>query len=110
MLRKSIEQKRKGSVLVEYGLLIAGIVLVSVVGIAVLGHKVADQFSLMAVIMPGAHADDNHPIAAANTLPFTADADGALVLDSTKLVDSAGKDRLQFVIGAGAGEKLIIDK
>src|SRR5438445_40443 len=110
MILHTQQTKRKGSVLVEYALLIAGIVLVSVVGISVLGHKTFSQFAIMAAIMPGAHADDNHPIAPAKTLPFTPDGDGALTLDSTRLVDPKGLDRMNFVIGAGAGESLIIDK
>ncbi len=103
------QRKRRGSVLVEYALLIAGIVLVSVVAIAVLGEKVTENFGLMAAIMPGAHADDNKPIAVGRTLPFTDDGTGKLVLDASKLVSSAGIDRTAKVIGAGAGESLVID-
>src|SRR5260221_11216396 len=106
MLMKPSQAKRKGSVLVEYALLIAGIVLVSVVAIAVLGHKVSDQFGLMAVIMPGAHIDDNKPIASGVDIPFTDNGSGALVLDKTKLTG----DRTIAIIGPGGAESLIVDQ
>jgi hypothetical protein len=110
MLLKPVQDKRKGSVLVEYGLLIAGIVLVCVVSISVLGMKTADQYAVLAAIMPGAHTPDNVPIAGANAIPFTDDGTGKLVLDSTKLVDPNGKlDRMAGIIGPGGGELLIID-
>jgi len=110
LMQKSQQKKRKGSILVEYALLIAGIVLVSVVAIAVLGHKVADQYGVMAAILPGAHADDNKPVAStAGVLPFVDDGTGKLVLDSTALVSAAGVDRTASVLGAGNGELLIVD-
>jgi uncharacterized protein (UPF0333 family) len=107
MLVKPVQKKRKGSVLVEYALLIAGIVLVSVVAIAVLGHKVSDNFGLMAVIMPGAHAEDNSPIASANTIPFEKNANGNLTLKTADLINN---DRVKSVVGAGAGETLIVEE
>jgi pilus assembly protein Flp/PilA len=110
MLKKPVQNRRRGSVLVEYALLIAGIVLVSVVAIAVLGHKTSDNFGVMAAVMPGAHVEDNVPIASANAIPFVSDG-SKLILDSTKLVDPNGAlDRMQGVLGAGGGEKLIIDQ
>ncbi len=109
MILHNGNKRRKGSVLVEYALLIAGIVLVSVVGISVLGHKTFSQFAVMAAIMPGAHTDDNKPIAHAETLPFTDDGTGKLVLDSKALVSAAGTDRTVTVLGAHGGELLILD-
>jgi hypothetical protein len=108
MLHKRV-LKRKASVLVEYALLIAGIVLVSVVAISVLGHKTFSEFAVMAGIMPGAHVEDNIPLAHAEMIPFTSDG-SKLILDSTKLVDQNGQlDRMQSVLGTGGGEKLIVD-
>jgi hypothetical protein len=111
MLMRQQQKKRKGSVLVEYALLIAGIVLVSVVAIAVLGHKVSDQFGLMAVILPGAHLDDNKPLASGVDIPFTDNGSGALVLDKAGLANSTtGADRTKSIIGPGGGESLIVDQ
>ncbi|MBM3996913.1 MAG: hypothetical protein FJ303_22600 [Planctomycetes bacterium] len=109
MMIQQPQKKRKGSVLVEYGLLIAGIVLVAVVAIAVLGHKVADQYGVMAGIMPGAHPEDNVPVAAANALPFKNDG-GKLVLDTAALTKTDGTlDRMENILGAGSGETLVKD-
>src|SRR5260370_1179757 len=110
MVLHNRQNKRRGSVLVEYALLIAGIVLVSVVAISVLGHKTFTQFALMAAIMPGGHTDDNKPIAHAELIPFTDNGNGALILDKNALVSPAGTDRTKSIIGAGGGESLIVDQ
>lgn len=108
MLLKFPQKKRKGSVLVEYGLLIAGVVLTAVLAIAVLGHKIADNFGVMAAIMPGAHAEDNKPTARTDMIPV--DSSGAtLRLDSAGMVSPAGVDRMTNLLGAGGGELLIVD-
>ncbi len=52
MLKRQQHVRRRGSVLVEYALLIAGIVLVSTVAIAVLGHKMSDNYGVMAAVIP----------------------------------------------------------
>ncbi len=105
------QASRKGSVLVEYALLIAGIVLVSVVAISVLGHKVFSQYAVVAAIIPGAHAPDNMPLAHAETIPFTADKNGRLILDTANLVSTGGTlDRMKTVLGDGGGELLILDQ
>lgn len=97
--------KRKGQAMVEYALLLAGIAVASVVGIAVLGHKTADQYSLLGVIMPGAHAEDNNAIQSSEALiPFTT-SNGVIVLDTSKLI--GGQDRMAGVLGAGGGEVLL---
>ncbi|MCI0682420.1 MAG: hypothetical protein L0Y71_09965 [Gemmataceae bacterium] len=110
LMRQKQQNKRKGSVLVEYALLIAGIVLVSVVAIAVLGHKVSDNYGVMAAVMPGAHADDNAPIKSADgAIPVALDADGNLTLETTALVAAGGTDRMAGILGAGGGEILIVE-
>ena len=58
MLKRLI-RNRKGQGLVEYALIIAGVTLICAVGIAIFGHKVSDMISATAVILPGAHTDDN---------------------------------------------------
>jgi hypothetical protein len=100
--------KRKGSVLVEYALLIAGVALVAVVAIAVLGHKTTDVIGVMAGVMPGAHAEDNKPIASSSAMPL--DKSGAVItLNATALVDAAGVERYADILGAGGGELLIVE-
>ncbi len=91
-------------------MLIAGIVLVSVVAVAVMGAKVSDQFGVMAAVMPGAHAPDNMPVSGGIIIPFGPDKNGRLVLDSANLVSTDGTlDRMGGIIGTGGGELLIID-
>lgn len=103
------QAKRKGSVLVEYALVIAGIVVTAAVAVAVVGHKTADAFAIIAAILPGAHADDNQPIASGDLIPVADDGNGKLVLDTAGLVGNGGVDRTQSVLGAGGGETLVAD-
>src|SRR5262245_14026130 len=109
MIRRPANQtRRKGQALVEYALLIAGVALVSVVAVAVLGEKTRDVIGVMAGIMPSAHADDNKPIEEGTLMPL--DHSGSTIkLDATKLVSPSGIDRYQSVLGAGGGENLIVD-
>src|ERR1700737_514135 len=87
MLSKSLVRKRKGSVLVEYALLIAGVALTCALSVAVLGHKTQYAFGLMADIIPGASADDNKPIRHVETIPLDASKAGQPIqLDSNRLV------------------------
>ena len=84
---------RKGQGLVEYALLVAGVALVAIVGISVFGHKVADLISAAAVILPGAHADDNAPIAVGELVEFT-DEGGVINLDVDGILDGSGSERM----------------
>jgi len=97
--------KRKGQALVEYALLLAGIALVCVVAVAVLGHKTADVIGVMAAVMPGAHTDDNFPISTATILPFTVSS-GTIVLDTSNMGN--GSDQMQSIFGTGGAAKLVI--
>ena len=69
MLRKLFRSK-KGQGLVEYGLIIAGVALISAVSVSVFGHKTSDLISAVATVIPGAHADDNGPITS-GTVSYT---------------------------------------
>ncbi len=66
MIRK--HSKRKGQALLEYVFLIAGIVFIALVAISVFGRKVADQYAIAAGMLPGAHEEDNAPIASTEWL------------------------------------------
>ncbi len=76
-------KNKKGSALVEYGLLIAGVALVSAAAVSVFGHKTNDLVSATAAILPGAHDDDNGPIVSAKLIETTRDAanGNAIILD-----------------------------
>jgi len=75
MLRKFFNNK-KGQGLVEYGLIIAGVALVSAAAISIFGHKTADLFAAVATVLPGAHADDNAPIITGKLIETTDLAEG----------------------------------
>lgn len=109
MLVRTIRSaRRKAQALVEYALLLAGIALVCVVAVAVLGEKTAEVLGVVAAVMPGAHADDNKPIKVGTILPVNKGG-SSLTLDAANLVDAAGVDRMQGLLGAGGGELLVID-
>lgn len=100
--------RRTGQALVEYALLLAGIALVGVVAVAVIGHKGADVIGVMAAILPGAHADDNKPIETGTAIPFNSGG-SAITLDAGNLVSSGGVDRMEGILGAGGGATLVQD-
>jgi hypothetical protein len=66
MKRCSIQkpvQNRRGQGLVEYIIIIAAVALIALVSLSIFGHKVADQYAIGAGMLPGAHEEDNLPIA-----------------------------------------------
>jgi Flp pilus assembly pilin Flp len=88
-------RNRKGQGLVEYALIIAGVTLVAAVGISVFGHKVNDMISMVATILPGAHTDDNAPIASGHIIETAKGADGSITLDAATILADSGQDRLE---------------
>ena len=62
---------RRGAAMVEYGLLVAGIALMTAAGTSILGHKAADLVGTMAAVLPGAHGDDNNPIVSGKLIETT---------------------------------------
>jgi pilus assembly protein Flp/PilA len=96
MLRKLLRD-RKGQGLVEYALLLVGIAVVSLAAISELGHKTSDLMGTAAVLLPGAHVDDNNTIASGHLIET--DAQGGLngtsiEVSTTGVLADNGKDRL----------------
>lgn len=96
MLRK-LFRDRKGQGLVEYALLLVGIAIVSLAAISELGHKTSDLMGTAAVLLPGAHIDDNNTIASGHLIET--DAAGGLngtsiEVSTTGVLADNGKDRL----------------
>ena len=56
-------KNRRGQGLVEYIIIVAAVALIALVAVSVFGHKVADQYAIGAGMLPGAHGEDNQPIA-----------------------------------------------
>lgn len=80
-------RNKKGSALVEYGLLISGVALVSAAAVSVFGHKTNDLVAATAAILPGAHDDDNGAIVSAKLIETTrvdpTVANSPIILDPT---------------------------
>lgn len=102
-MRKLIRNK-KGQGLVEYGLIIAGVALISAAAVSVFGHKTSDLISAVATILPGAHADDNGPIVSGSLIETEADATtGAISLDVAGIAANSGNGRLDANVLGGDG-------
>ena len=55
-------RRQQGAALAEYGLLVAGLALSSMVAVSVLGGKVGGMIAAVATLLPGASASDNAPV------------------------------------------------
>ncbi len=96
-------RNRKGQGFVEYALIIAGVALICAVGISVFGHKVADMINLTTMILPGAHFDDNGPLAAGRVIETTSAADGTIYTDTLGIESHNVSSRLMLNIwGTGS--------
>ena len=87
-------RNRKGQGLVEYALIIAGVALICAVGISIFGHKVSDMVNATAVILPGAHTDDNGAIVSGKLIETTSGVNGPITLNATQIEADAGTSRL----------------
>src|ERR1700732_5402634 len=96
MIRSSRRVIRKGQAMVEYALLVVCIAVVGAVAVSMLGHKTQNTLAIAAAVMPGAHTDDNQPIAETEVVPVTQNAQGSLVLDIQGLVTP---DRYSELLG-----------
>ena len=100
---------RRGAALAEYGLLLAGITMVSLVAVSVLGGKVGGLVGAVASILPGAWNEQNAPVAVGQLLETrTADLDGdgkvEQRLDMISIADEkSGTPRLGTQLGLGSG-------
>src|SRR5271169_2814504 len=80
-MRKLRLSRKRGQGLVEYGLIICGVALVSAVAISEFGHKTSDLIAAVAVMLPGAHAGDNGPMVSGHLIETTQNANGDIQLD-----------------------------
>ena len=79
---KNLLRNKKGSALVEYSLLIAGVALVGAAAVSIFGHKTSDLIAATAATLPGAHDDDNGAIVSGALIETARDATtGAISLD-----------------------------
>ena len=101
---KKLFRNRKGQGLVEYALIIAGVALIAAAAISVFGHKVTDMISATAVVLPGAHPDDNGPIQSGHLIETgTTGTNGAIAIDAGAITSGTGHSRLfDNVLGSGS--------
>ena len=94
--------RRRGAALVEYGLIIAGVALVSAAAISIFGKKTSDMIGTAAAVLPGASVDDNGPIRSGRLIETTSGASGAIEIDTQDIVENgAGTRRLSDNLGLG---------
>jgi len=98
-----------GQGLVEYGILVGGVALVTLAAVATLGHKTNDLVATVAGTLPGAHADDNAPIISGKLVATTSGAaEGGgtgLVLDVSSpgsMSGNLGFDASSLVVEPGS--------
>jgi pilus assembly protein Flp/PilA len=105
----TLRRNRKGSALVEYALLIAGVALIGAAAVSVFGHKTSDMVGLVASILPGAHTADNASIQSGHLLETSpVGTQGSIALDVSgggqSVQSGKGLDRLgENVFGPGEG-------
>jgi len=110
MFLKKLLRNKKGAVLIEYGLLIAGIAMVTLAAVSVLGNKTADMVATVATVLPGVQADDNNAIQSGQLIETTNDG-GVIKLDATAISNNSNTERMANNLGisGGALEQLVVD-
>lgn len=106
-------RSRRGAAIVEYGLLIAGVTLISAAAVSLFGHKTNDLIAAVATILPGAHGEDNNPILSGKIIETEADANGVIALNLTDIIANSDTSRLSVNVTGATGavqfESLIVE-
>ena len=105
------KKSQRGAALVEYAILIGAVTLVGVLGVSILGHKTNDLTGALAVMLPGAHTDDDITLTAGQLIEmestavagsgFVASFDDTAVLDATqdnRFLNNTGIDATNFLV------------
>ena len=96
-LKNRNRRREGGAALAEYGLLVAGITMVSLAAVTVLGSKVGGLLGSVAFLLPGAWAEQNAPVQVGQlieTRTVDANDDGVLevVVDAASIADDNSLD------------------
>jgi hypothetical protein len=91
--------------------------MIALVAVSVFGHKVADQYAIAAGMLPGAHSEDNAPVATGGFASTVVNADGAIAgngqvswANVTGNADGDGElENNVVVFGAADGEAFVAD-
>jgi len=105
---RRLGKENKGAALVEYALIVAGVALIGAAAVSVFGNKVTDMLATVTAVIPGAHADDNHPIVSGKIIETSPNAQGfdngssatGIGLDVNAITQSNGQPRLGESVGA----------
>jgi len=90
-------KKRKGSVFIEYALLIGAITLIAILAFSVLGHKTNDIVATGAALLPGAHSDDDVTFQSGELIAATHNGGDAII--DTSAIGGADSNRLGTSVG-----------
>jgi pilus assembly protein Flp/PilA len=105
-----LRRDKKGAAMVEYALLIAGVSLIAAAAVSVFGHKVTDLVGTVAVILPGAHTDDNNPIQSGHLIETAKNANGSIAIDTAGILGHNNTSRLDGnVFGDGTNSTLVTE-
>src|SRR5260370_15545040 len=97
---KKLFKNRRGAALVEYGLLIAGVALISAAAVSLFGHKTSDLIGMTAAILPGAHFNDNGPIMSGHLIETsTGGTSGSIALHIAGIPGQSNQKRLRVHVG-----------
>ena len=88
-------RRESGAALAEYGLLVAGITMVSLAAVSVLGGKVGGLIGSVATLLPGAYNDQNAPVHVGELIETeTTDTNGddvyEITVNAARIVDEGG--------------------
>lgn len=88
-------RREGGAALAEYGLIVAGVTMVSLVAVSVFGSKVGGLIGTSAMLLPGAYTDQNAPVQVGQLMETrTVDANGdgvkEIVVDAARIADEGG--------------------
>jgi len=106
--RTRSSRRERGAALAEYGLLVAGITMVSLVAVTMLGSKVGGLIGSVATLLPGAYFDQNAPVNVGQLLETrTEDTNGdgmkEVVIDSAGIAHDGGGEVGSNVSRLGEG-------
>lgn len=101
---KKYLRSNRGAAMVEYALLVAGIAVVAVAAVSILGHKTSDLIGTAAAVIPGVNPDDNDEITSGRLIETAPNDDGALALDVNEIISNSGSERLGNNMGFTPGE------
>ncbi|MDX1971114.1 MAG: hypothetical protein SFY68_01145 [Candidatus Sumerlaeia bacterium] len=91
------KQTKKAQGMVEYAILLAGVALVAISSVSVLGQKTTDLIATTAFVLPGAQASSNGPIFVGKLVEYTpavsSNPADAIKVDLQTILDRSATNR-----------------